>query len=346
MIKILLGIVLVMTLSLQASALEITAPAVPEAGMDTMPENVDRFGDALLELFQNSLKLLRPELEEAVQVSTGILAAALLFSLLPLLSESVSAMLSVAGAVSLSGMLFHHTNVMVGCASEAVWEICEYGKLLCPVLTAALAAQGGITASAALYTGTTAFIAFLNMLVSRVFVPMVYIFLAFSVSYAALGEEVMKKFADMIKSILSWFLKTVLILFTTYMSVTGIVSGTTDAAALKATKVAISSVVPVVGGILSDASESVLVSMGIMKNAAGIYGILAVLAVFAGPFVKVGVQYLLLKGSAFLCGIFGDKKISALVGDFSAAMGLLLAMVASGCLLVLISTVCFLKGIG
>jgi len=130
------------------------------------------------------------------------------------------------------------------------------------------------------------------------------------------------------------------------MSVTGVVSGTTDAAALKAARVTISSVVPVVGGILSDASESVLVSIGILKNAAGIYGILAVLAVFVGPFVKVGVQYLLLKASAAVCGVFGNKNISALVDDFSTAMGLLLAMVAAGCLLVLISTVCFLKGIG
>lgn len=81
----------------------------------------------------------------------------------------------------------------------------------------------------------------------------------------------------MVKNVVSWSLKTILTVFTTYMTVTGVVSGTTDAAALKATKVTISSVVPVVGGILSDASEAVLVSAGLMKNAAGIYGILAVL---------------------------------------------------------------------
>ena len=74
--------------------------------------------------------------------------------------------------------------------------------------------------------------------------------------------------------------------------------------------------------------------------------ILAVLAVAAGPFLSVGVQYLLLKLSAAVCSLFGNKGISGMVGDFSTAMGLLLAMVASGCLMVLISTVCFLKGLG
>ena len=40
---------------------------------------------------------------------------------------------------------------------------------------------------------------------------------------------------------------------------------------------------------------------------------------------------------------FGIVK---LIGDFSTAMGLLLAMTGSECLLLLISPVCFLKGVG
>ena len=235
---------------------------------------------------------------------------------------------------------------MIGYASKAVWEICEYGKLLCPVLTTGLAAQGGITASAALYTGTTAFITLLSMLISKYFIPMVYLFLACSIANGAFGEEIFKRLSDAVKSILHWLLKALLIIFTTYMSITGVVSGVTDAAALKATKLTMSTVVPVVGGILSDASESVMISMGVLKNVAGMYGIFATLSVFMGPFIKVGIQYLLLKISALICGLFASKNISGLVDDFSSAMGLLLAMVATGCVLVLISTVCFMKGIG
>jgi len=130
------------------------------------------------------------------------------------------------------------------------------------------------------------------------------------------------------------------------MSITGVVSGMTDMAALKAAKLTMSTVVPVVGGILSDASESVLVSMGVIKNAAGIYGIVATIAVFIGPFIKVGIQYLMLKLSALLCSLIAGKNISGLVDDFSSVMGLLLAMVAVSCILVFISTVCFMKGIG
>ena len=346
MTKILLVFLLVLSLAVPVNALEITAPDVPFAASGRMPQSTDSFGKSLLELIRNSIPLIPQEIQESLQVSSEIIFAAFLVSLLSILTEKASSAVSVAGVAMISAVMFQHTGTMIGYASSSALDICAYGKLLCPVMTTALAAQGGITASAALYTGTTAFITFLSVLISEFFIPMVNVFLVFSVSHCALGEEVLKKLADLVKNLLSWLLKTMLIGFATYMSVTGVVGGTTDTVALKATKVTISSVVPVVGGILSDVSESVLVSMGILKNAAGVYGILAVLAVFAEPFVKVGVQYLMLKASAALCGIFGNKKICVLVESFSAAMGLLLAMVAAGCLLVLISTVCYLKGCG
>lgn len=344
MMKMLLVICLVIPLSVPATAAELVAPTVPASGVERMPRNADSFEQGLLELLQDGIGLLQPGMEEAMQISSGILVSAILFSLMTILSEKTTAAVSVAGAAIIAAQIYRPANAMIAYASEAVWEICEYGKLLCPVMTTALAAQGGIAAAAALYTGTTAFITLLSMLISRLFLPMIQFILVFSVSYCAFGEEVLKQLAGSVKNMLSWLLKTMLIIFTTYMSISGVVSGTTDAAALKAAKVTISSVVPVVGGILSDASESVLVSMAVMKNAAGVYGILAVLAVFLGPFIKVGLQYLLLKMTAAICGIWGNKRISAMVAEFAAAMGLLLAMVATSCLLVLISTICFMKG--
>ena len=344
--KLLIGIILAMYFVIPAEAMEIIAPEAPASVMDTMPNHTGSFGKAFQELLQNTINRILPELKSAVQISTGIVYSAMLFSLLQTLAEKLSGVIALAGTAVLAAAIFQNANTMIIYAAEAVREICEYEKLLCPVLTTALAAQGGITASTALCAGTMTFLTFLSMLVSRLMIPMVYVFLVFSVAYSATGEEILKKIGDAEKSFLSWLLKALLIVFTTYMNITGVISGTTDLAALKAAKLSISSVVPVVGSILSDASESVLVSIGMLKNAAGIYGILAILAVFMGPFIKVGIQYLLLKVSAALCSLFTNKNLSTLINDFSTAMGLLLAMVATACILALISTVCFMKGIG
>ena len=69
------------------------------------------------------------------------------------------------------------------------------------------------------------------------------------------------------------------------------------------------------------------------------------MAIFIGPCIKIGVQYLLLRLSAALCSVFGNKGISGIIDDFACAMGLLLGMTGAVCLLLIISTVCFLKGV-
>lgn len=331
--------------ALPASALELTAPPVPESGETLMPDT-NSFGEGLWQMLQKAVSFLRPDLLEASRVSLAVITAVMIVSLVQTLSDPIKNTSDLAGGIAIAAVLLSSSNSMIRLGGDTVAEMGEYCKLLLPVMTAAMAAQGGITTSAALYTGTAVFNSILSSLISSILVPMVYLFLALAVGTAAVGEPTLKKIQDIVKNSLSWCLKILLTVFTTYMSITGVVSGTTDAVTLKATKVTISSVVPVVGGILSDASEAVLVSAGLMKNAAGIYGIFAVLAVFLGPFLKIGTHYLLLKATAAFCGMFGSKRITDLIGDFSSAMGLLLAMTGTSCLLILISTVCFMKGIG
>lgn len=346
MMKVIVAVIVIWSMVLPAGASEIAAPKVPASGAERMPENTESFGDALLELLENSIQLIHPDLQEAAEVCAAIIFAAMVLSILPVLSQRMHATAEIAGAVMIATVIFQHTNSMILLAADTVRDIFEYGKLLCQAMTAALAAQGSVTTSTALYIGTTFFISCLGSMISKIIIPAICFFLAFAVANCALGDELLKRAADTIKGGLTWFLKTLLILFTTYMSITGVVSGTTDLAALKSAKVVISAAVPVVGGILADSSEAVLISIRLMKNAAGIYGMLAVLAVFIGPFLKIGVHYVMLRLSALLCSTFGNKRISVLAEHLSGAMSLLLATVAAGCVLVLISTVCFLKGAG
>ena len=345
MSKVLLCITILSLLVLPVSAAELTAPEVPDSGASLMPET-ENFGEGFREMLQSAVQNIHPYLVEASRVNLSVIAVVMMIAILKTFSDPIKRTAELAGTTALAAILLLSANSMIRLGADTVTEISEYGKLLLPAMTAAMAAQGGITASAALYTGTAVFNAVLGNLISHLLVPMVYLFLALATAGSALGEDTLKRLRDLIKNCVSWCLKTILTVFTTYMSITGVVSGTTDAAALKTARVTISSVVPVVGGILSDASEAVLVSAGLMKNAAGIYGIFAVMAVFLLPFLRIGAQYLLLKFTASVCAVFGAKSTTELIGDFSAAMGLLLAMTGSVCLLQLISTVCFMKGVG
>ena len=331
---------------LPVSAAEFSAPTVSDSGQALMPEDTGNFGKGLLELARKALARLRPDLAQCVRVCAGVLGAAILTGLLRCFSGAEKGLANLAGVLVVSALLGTTANSMIALGRETVAQISDYGKLLLPVMTGALAAQGGVTTSTALYVGTAAFDTALSGLIANFLIPMVYGFLVLGIGACALGEKTLGKLQELVKGLVTWTLKTVLIVFTSYMGITGVVSGTTDAAALKAAKLTMSTVVPVVGGILSDASESVLVGMGAMKNAAGIYGILASSAIFLEPFLKIAAHYLSLKVTGALCAALSDGELGKLVDSFSGAMGLMLAMTGAACLLLFVSTVCFLKGVG
>ena len=344
--RLMLIILLILSLAMPVSAADITAPTVPESGRDLMPQDGTSFGDGLWQICCRGLAKIRPDIAEGAKISLCIIAAVVMLSILSAFPGMTEKCCDLVGAVCIAGLLLGSANSLIRLGTDTVEEISQYGKLLLPVMTTALAAQGGLTTSASLYVGTAAFDTLLSGVIASVLVPMVYIYLALAAANAAIGDDLLKKLRDFLKWLMTWVLKTVLYVFTGYMGITGVVSGTTDAAALKAAKLTISGVVPVVGGILTDASEAVLVSAGVVKNAAGIYGIFAVLALIAEPFFRIGVHYLILKFTAAVCGIFASKRITELIGDFTSVMGLLLAMTGTVCLLILISTVCFLRGVG
>ena len=338
--------ILIPVLVMPVSALDLEAPKVPESASAYMPDNPDNLAEAVLEMIRDGILYCRPDLKEAAKISVGILAVVMLLSVFRSVSGVCERYGDLAAAGMIGVMLFGSASSMINLGISTVTEISAYGKLLLPVMAAALAAQGGVAGSAAIYTSGTLFSTLISSLISGILVPMIYLYLAFGLGNGALGTEVLKRFQDSIKSFMTWTLKTILYIFTGYISITGVISGTTDAAALKAAKLTISSVVPVVGGILSDASETILVSAAMVKNAAGVYGFLAILAIWIGPFLRIGLHYMMFKGVGAICGLFSGKNTAGLIESFSVAMGHVLAMTGAVCLMLLVSTICFMKGVG
>ena len=326
--------------------MDYTAPTAPDEAQIYMPENTESFSEGLWHVLSSALETLDPEFMEALGICTKLIAVTLLVTLVANLHGSAAKSAELVGTLTAAAIVFGTSDAMIRLGSQTVEQLSDYGKLLIPVMAGALAAQGGVTSSTALYAGTTMLNAILGNLISVWIVPMLYLYLALSIGEAAIGENILKKLVELVKWLCTWLMKIVLYAFTGYIGFTGVVSGTTDAMAMKAAKLTISGAVPVVGGILSDASEAVLVSAGIMKNAAGVYGILAVLAIFVAPFLKIGIHYLLLKLTAAITGVYGSKRMSQMIGSISSAMGMLLGMTGAVCLMLLISTVCYMKGVG
>ena len=344
--KYVIVIILLFSLASPVSALEITPPEVPSDVQELMPQKPESFGQGLWYMIQEAANLIEPALVDAALVCSGLIAVSTLVSLLSSMPGSTKNVVELSGTICVGLLLLKSSNSLIHLGTQTVAKLSDYGKLLLPVLAAALAAQGGTTTSAAIYAGTAIFDAILGSAISKLLCPMIYIYICLSVANSALGSDPLGKIRDLMKWIMTWGLKIILYFFTGYIGITGVISGSADAAAIKAAKLTISGMVPVVGNIMADASETILISAGVVKGAAGVYGLLSVIAIGIGPFLNVGIQYLLLKLTASVSSVFAGKEATGLIGDFGSAMGLLLAMTGTMCLLILISTVCFMKGVG
>ena len=344
--RLLLAVFILLSITFPAAAADMTAPPVPEMGKEYMPDSTESFSEGLWTILKAGITAVKPELANACKSCFVVICVGLLLSFFQNLKGMAKAGVGFVSILLPGCILLETGNSMIALAAETVQTISEYGKLLLPVMATTLAAQGFGATSAALYASAAMFCGFLGNLISGVLLPGVYIFLALAIAGSATENQMLCKLKEMIISFYSWTLKTMLSFFTGFLAITGVVSGTTDAAAARLTKAAISGMVPVVGGILSEATESVLVGAGMVKNAAGVYGVLAVMAVCVGPFLQIGVQYLLLKATAAFCDLFTGKQVSQLLKDYSGAMGLLLGMTGACTMLLFISVICFMKGVG
>lgn len=283
-------------------------------------------------------------LREAVRTAASMLAVAILCSMVTQMegNRSKDAVL-LAGTLAIALLGTGGFRSMVSLGRDTLSELRSFSMLLLPALSAATAASGGIAGGGAVYAASIFVSDILTTLIDRLLIPLLYAFLAISTANAVLREQNLTMLRDLLKRLLTSGLKLIVFAFTAYIGLSGVISGAGDAAAVRAAKLALSTAVPVVGGMISDASETVLVSARMLKNGAGIFGMAVVLAICLLPLLRLGVQHLILKLTAALCATVTEKPLSSMIDSVSDALGFLMAMTAAAGFMLLISCVAFMK---
>ena len=105
----------------------------------------------------------------------------------------------------------------------------------------------------------------------------------------------------------------------------------------KLARTAVSSALPVVGRILSDAAATVAAAAGVLRSSIGVFGILAVLGICLAGALPLGIRYLFYKLSAAVCSCIADKRIGELIGDLGICFGMILALNSTGAFILFFS---------
>lgn len=243
----------------------------------------------------------------------------------------------MVGALSVTMLTAGSLDSLIGLGGETIDELATFSKVLLPTLAAATAAGGAVSTATVQQVTTVFFVDLLLNLIDGLLLPLVYLYIGALTAAACLPENRLGAIAEGLKKVIVWILSSALLLFTLYLSVVRIISTSADGVTVKVAKAAISGTIPVVGSIISEASETVLAGAGMLKNTIGIFGTLAILSACAYPFLQLGIQYLLYKLTAFLADTVGAPSLCKLIDGLAGAFGLVLGMTGACALLLLIS---------
>lgn len=245
----------------------------------------------------------------------------------------------LAGALAVTAVAVTDVNSLLGLGRSAIDGIASFSNVLLPTVAAVTAATGAITGAAARQMAAVLFCDLLVNLINNLLIPLLYGFLAASVAWAALNNEGLKRVAALLKWVVTTVLTVVMLAFVGYLTVSGVVAGAADAATVKAAKFAISGAIPVVGGILSDAAETILASAGVLRGTVGVFGMLTVLGICLAPLLQMAVHYLMYKLVSAMAATVGGGRLCGLVDQIGSAFGLMMGMTGACCLLLLIALV-------
>ncbi len=298
---------------------------------------------ALKSILERGRESAKGVLKQAVKSCLLLLSIVLLFGLAQSVGEtsgggSLSA-LHLAAAAAVTAVAVGDMFAMVGMGRTSMEQMQVFSKVLLPSMAAATAAAGAPGAAAAKQLATILFSDFLITVINQFLLPLTFAYIAACVAFSALGNGGIKRIGNCLKWIVNTTLGVLLLAFVGYLNASGAIAGSADVVTVKAAKFTVSNMVPVVGSILSDATETVLAGASLLRSAIGVFGMLTILAICLLPFLQLGAQYLGYKITAALAATVADNRTADLIESIGSAFGMVLAMTASCALLLLIALV-------
>ncbi len=302
--------------------------AVPAGIEASIGDDTDKSLKNLWHDFKSeSLSVLKQSWKQAVSVIIIALACGILniFDL----SESTPDYIQLGACAAIAIICVGDMGSYIDTSVNALNELNTFSKAILPAMCTACAACGALNAAAAKYAASALFMDVFVTVVQSVIVPLIYAYIAVIIARAAFDNKCLEGIGKFLKWGCTGLMTVFTLAFTVYLSISSAISSSADAVAGKVAKTAISAALPVVGGIISDAASSVIAGAEVIKNTAGVFGLIVVLGICAAPFAVLGINYLVFKAASVAVSAFSGPRITGLIGGLGTAFGMLLAVI--GC---------------
>lgn len=202
-------------------------------------------------------------------------------------------------------------------AANAIDELSVYMKALLPVFAGTMAGSGAVTSAAVLPGIMLTALEILSQVNVGFFLPVLQIYFAVCLAGAASNKVALAGLGSFLKSTVIYCLTGITTIFVSVLGIQRVVAAASDTVAAKAVKFTMGSVIPVVGGIVKDAFDTVAGSIGMIKSVTGAVGIAAIFFTLAPIVIRIVLYTLMFKAATALASLSGNSKISGFLGSIS-----------------------------
>ncbi len=288
-------------------------------------------GAAMSRLGRAFVGRLREEIRSSLGFAANLLALLFFNAFLCAVcqEDKIRDLIEISAACAGAALLAGGVNTLIGQSSQAIYRLSDYSKAALPVVYTAAAAGGAVSSAALRYAAASLVIDVMMSLAQKAVIPLIYAALALSLTNVLFANPILTA----VERLVRWAAKTAMtgsaLAFTAYLSMSALISTTADAAAIKAARSVISGALPVVGGMISDASAAILSAAAVVRSCTGTFGLIAVCAMCAGPFAMLTVKSIVFKAVAAVADALQSPRLKQLFSSVGGAAAMLMGLL--GC---------------
>lgn len=286
-------------------------------------------------IYKKILKLLGTEISSTLKILISILVIIVIHGILKSITDNlennnITQIIYFVQYILIATLIMSNFTEIIKLVKETASNLVGLINVLIPLLLTLMIYTGSIATSAVLEPIILFSINFIGNIIEDLLIPIMLIIVVFAI-ISKISEKVqIEKLSKFLKSGVTWFLGVVLTIFVGVVSLEGTLSSSVDGITAKTAKVAVSTVIPVVGKILGDVVDSVLGCGVILKNAVGIVGVIIIIGICAMPIIKIATLSIIYNLASAVVQPIADEKIVKLLeemgGVFKVLLGILCAL--------------------
>lgn len=280
-------------------------------------------------------RALRTALRDSMRSVFRILAVCLLLSLTESFAQGAGTPLpgragELAGSTAVLLLALGEHGTLLSQCRESITALRRFTRVFTGVFTAASAAAGRPASAVAAGSGAMVCCDALFGLCLSLALPAVTACLLVTYAGAVSGSGTLRQGGKLCKWALTRGMQLFLTGYFAYLSLTGLVTGTADAAAVR-TAQSLSGALPVVGSIIAGASETILTASAALRAGVGCFGCLAAAAICLTPLVRGVCHLLAFRLLSALAASFAREGVKTVLEGLDGAYGMLTGILAACC---------------